>query len=409
EGSRGPIPGLGFARHTLRWQLLQEGQSLRLSTWAQRRVLRLAFRHWSEASPVSFMEDQDSPGSEVDIRVGFGTGRHLGCPWPFDGPGEELAHTLQPGEIHLDDDEPFSTPPSEQGPSLLQVAVHEIGHVLGLAHLPYPDSVMHPLYLTTGGTVELSWQDRRAVQELYGQCEGPFDVVFDWVRREGSQQGAPVLWFNTFFLRGGQYWLYENRKGRPRYGDPRALSTAWGGLAGGAINAVVQVWTLDSDTMFFFKGTQYWCYDSMADGAFTQDPEGQSYPRLISEGFPGISGPLDTAVFLRHLGCIYFFKGQEVLAFSVSSQQIVQGFPKRLEEVFPASVEQDHPTGYLDAAYYSHFHRALFLFKGLHYWEVARGGDPEYSVSHNALLPRRRVAEQWFDLCDVHPSQLDDT
>ncbi|MBN3317468.1 MMP21 protein, partial [Atractosteus spatula] len=402
------MPGLGFAQQRLKWRLMAQGHSDHLTKEEQRRELRLAFRRWSEVAPLSFQEDLTCPMAEIDIWVGFGTRRHLGCPWAFDGLGGELAHTLLPGEIHLDDDEPYNTSPSDQGVGLLQVAVHEIGHVLGLPHLLYPGSVMHPFYPTTGGTVELSWHDRRAIQELYGQCEDPFDTVFDWVRRQSSQKGEPVLRFNTFFFRGGQYWLYENRHSRPRLGDPRRLTAGWRGLPEGGVDAFVHVWTPKIDARFFFKGTQFWRYDSSTDRVFTQDPEGQRYPRRISEGFPGVSGPIDAAVFLRREGRIYFFKGQEVLAFGVSSNQTLPGFPKRLEEVFPASIQEDHPTGNLDAAYYSYTHHTLFLFKDKFFWEVAREGSTEHPMSHNALLPRRRVAEQWLDLCDVHPSTLDE-
>lgn len=55
-------------------------------------------------------------------------------------------------------------------------------------------------------------------------------------------------------------------------------------------------------------GTQFWKYDSDNDKVFGQDPEGHRYPRKISEGFPGISGPIDTAVYDRRDSCIYFFK-----------------------------------------------------------------------------------------------------
>ncbi|XP_064203624.1 matrix metalloproteinase-21-like isoform X1 [Anguilla rostrata] len=406
DGARGPMPGMAFAKKSLRWRLLAEGYSARLPARQQRRVVALAFRRWAEVTPLTFQEDSSSPGTEIDIRLGFGTGRHFGCPWSFDGPGGELAHTYQPGEIHLDDDEPFSIPPSDHGVNLLQVALHEIGHVLGLPHSPSPDSVMNPLYPTTGGTLELDWQDKRAIQELYGQCEGPFDTVFDWVRKgPEAQQGEPVIWFNTYFLRGSQYWLYENRRGRPRRGDPRGLEQGWRGLPAG-IDAFLHVWTTDMDRTYFFKGIQYWRYDNGADQTFSQDAEGLAYPRRISDGFPGIAGPLDTAAFLWQLGLVYFFKGAQVWGYNVSSHQVQQGFPESLEDVFPALVLNDHPKGNLDAAYYSYSHHTLFLIKGLYYWEVSTGGDGEHPLSHNVLLPHRRVAEQWKDLCDIHPTTV---
>lgn len=57
-----------------------------------------------------------------------------------------------------------------------------------------------------------------------------------------------------------------------------------------------------------YTGAQFWRYDSEKDQVFRQDPEGHSYPRLISEGFPGVFGPIDTAFYDRRDSRIYFFR-----------------------------------------------------------------------------------------------------
>lgn len=59
-------------------------------------------------------------------------------------------------------------------------------------------------------------------------------------------------------------------------------------------------------------GTQFWRYDGENDKVFTEDPEGHRYPRLISEGFPGVPGPIDTAFYDRRDSHIYFFKNRLV-------------------------------------------------------------------------------------------------
>lgn len=38
------------------------------------------------------------------------------------------------------------------------------------------------------------------------------------------------------------------------------------------------------------------------------DHGGRRYPRLISEGFPGVVGPIDTAFYDRRDSHIYFFR-----------------------------------------------------------------------------------------------------
>ena len=51
----------------------------------------------------------------------------------MDGAGNVLAHTFQPenGDIHLDDDETFTTSAGASGIRLSWVMLHEIGHALG--------------------------------------------------------------------------------------------------------------------------------------------------------------------------------------------------------------------------------------------------------------------------------------
>ncbi|CDR18065.1 unnamed protein product [Oncorhynchus mykiss] len=84
---------------------LGEGYSSQLTIQDQRHIISLAFRMWSEVSPLEFIEDTSSPLADVDIKLGFGTGRHLGCNQKFDGTGREFAHAWFLGDIHFDDDE----------------------------------------------------------------------------------------------------------------------------------------------------------------------------------------------------------------------------------------------------------------------------------------------------------------
>lgn len=63
-----------FSKSILTWRLIGEGYSSQLSVDEQRYVFRLAFRMWSEVSPLQFVEDLHSPLDQIDIRLGFGTG-----------------------------------------------------------------------------------------------------------------------------------------------------------------------------------------------------------------------------------------------------------------------------------------------------------------------------------------------
>lgn len=68
---------MAFSKRLLKWRLIGEGYSSQLTVEEQRYIFRLAFRMWSEVSPLEFVEDTRSPLDDVDIRLGFGTGTLL--------------------------------------------------------------------------------------------------------------------------------------------------------------------------------------------------------------------------------------------------------------------------------------------------------------------------------------------
>ncbi|XP_038649462.1 matrix metalloproteinase-21-like [Scyliorhinus canicula] len=410
----GAASSLGFSKRNLKWRLMDEAFTMQMSVEQQKNILRLAFRMWSEVTPLEFEEDLVSLPADIDIKLGFGTGQHLGCSQDFDGTGQIFAHAWYLADIHFDDAEHFVVTNNGQGISLLTVAVHEIGHALGLSHLLRRGSVMHPNYNTQGENFELDWLDRKAMQRLYGVCEGAFSTVFDWVYQRENTDGTVTYHFNTYFFRDSWYWMYENRSNRTRYGDPIPISAGWRNLPDSDIDAFVHIWAWSSnleekrDAQYFFRGTQYWHYDPINDMAFTQDAHGTKYPKLISEGFPGAPSPIDTAYFDSRDRNIYFFRGDEVTAFTIDHNQKVNGFPKKIVDFFPPMVAGDHPVGNLNAAFYSYTHRALFFLKDRYYWRVAS----EMERQANPALPARglhgrgKVSEQWYDICDIHPSML---
>jgi len=112
----------------------------------------------------------------------------MNCDKPFDGLGGELAHSWAAGDIHFDDDEDYRSDQQlvdsgwtaatggdneDVGISLQKLAVHEVGHVLGLLHNDILHSIMYPIYVTPSspGDFELVREDRQAVQQIYGVCK----------------------------------------------------------------------------------------------------------------------------------------------------------------------------------------------------------------------------------------------
>lgn len=397
---------MSFSKRTLKWRLMGEGYSMQLTIEQQRRILNTAFRMWSEVIPLQF--EEDLTGGDIDLRVGFGTGQHLGCSQAFDGVGQQFAHAWYLGDIHFDDDEHFVGPSSEQGISLLKVAVHEIGHALGLPHINRIGSVMQPNYTPQGKHLELDWEDRKTVQRKYGACDGSFSTIFDWVRKERNSRGEVFYRFNTYFFKTGWYWMYENKSNRTRFGDPLPIKTGWKGLPENKIDAYVHVWTWNIDAQYFFKGTQVWRYDPEKDMAYTEDWKKNKYPQLISDVFPGAPSPVDAAFFDKKDRLIYFFRGNNVTAFSVEKNKVTDNFPKWIIDVFPAVDPSDHPIGYIDAIYYSYTHQATYFIKDSYYWKMVKDQDRQVNASLpvNGLWPRKKINSKWYDICDVHPSVL---
>ncbi|KAL5569515.1 hypothetical protein UlMin_026090 [Ulmus minor] len=127
-----------------------------------------AFKKWAQVSHFTFEEVPES--SLADIRIGFHSGEH-GDGNPFDGPSGTLAHAFSPtnGRLHFDADEDWSSNPEESQFDFETVALHEIGHILGLGHEPsIPDAIMYPS-VTRGLTKRnLHADDIQGIRALYG-------------------------------------------------------------------------------------------------------------------------------------------------------------------------------------------------------------------------------------------------
>ncbi|AEE33645.1 unnamed protein product [Arabidopsis thaliana] len=141
-----------------------------------KRVFSRAFTRWAEVTPLNFTRSESI--LRADIVIGFFSGEH-GDGEPFDGAMGTLAHASSPptGMLHLDGDEDWLISNGEISRRILpvttvvdleSVAVHEIGHLLGLGHSSVEDAIMFPAISGGDRKVELAKDDIEGIQHLYG-------------------------------------------------------------------------------------------------------------------------------------------------------------------------------------------------------------------------------------------------
>jgi hypothetical protein len=143
-----------------------------------RTSIQNAFRTWQAVTRLYFIEVCNA--NVADIVILWGEGNH-GDNFPFDGPGTAqgnvLAHAFFPppnagalaGDMHFDDFENWTDLARANGLppiDLETVALHEIGHSLGLNHTNVGGSVMEAFY--NGSRRNLGNDDIAGIRSIYG-------------------------------------------------------------------------------------------------------------------------------------------------------------------------------------------------------------------------------------------------
>nr|XP_032833372.1 matrix metalloproteinase-14-like [Petromyzon marinus] len=368
----------------------------KVGEYETRQAIRQAFDIWQTVTPLTFHE---AAGHEVDINIFFASGQH-GDNSPFDGVGGFLAHAYFPGpgiggDTHFDDDEPWTIGDRDYtGNDLFIVAVHELGHALGLEHSNDPTAVMAPFYqYMDTEDFRLPYDDLLGIQQIYGPPDAPPTVAPHKPKppskpekprdpkppktkperkpphhprhpapprappRPGSEPDICAGKFDTLARLRGELvvfkdeWFWRVRDGVVLSGYPMPIGHFWQGLP----HSVDTVYERPDGKFVFFKGSKFWLFQ---EG--TSEP---GFPRQLKELGRGLPRDrVDAAVWWESTSTTYFFRGDRYWRFDEDSRAVAEGYPK------PLSLWEGVPSG-TQAAFLSQDGVHTFFVKGDRYWK----------------------------------------
>lgn len=149
---------------------------------AENNAIEDAMDSWSAVTNIDFLEACNA--GDADIRISWETGSHSGDNLAFDGNncgpgGEILAHAFLPsgaaidGDVHFDDDEEWGVSGAWACDNIdvESVALHELGHSLGLRHSNSSGAVMNNVLNEIKRN--LTTDDINGIRAIYGSDANP--------------------------------------------------------------------------------------------------------------------------------------------------------------------------------------------------------------------------------------------
>uniref|UniRef100_G3PL18 Matrix metallopeptidase 15a n=1 Tax=Gasterosteus aculeatus aculeatus TaxID=481459 RepID=G3PL18_GASAC len=356
-------------------------------------AIRKAFDAWRRVTPLTFEElpaenrisINSSQAELADVLLLFASGFH-GDMSLFDGEGGSLAHAYYPGpgiggDTHFDADEPWTL--ENQNPQdLFLVAVHELGHALGLEHSDNPNAIMAPFYQWIHThNFTLHDDDIRGIQYLYGPpLLGEPQPVTPPIRKDvplpppppppprppapprppklpdnqapdicdGDFDTVTVLRGEMFVFKGRWFWRVRRNRVLDNY--PMPISVFWNGLP----SDIDAAYERHDGKFVFFKDDRFW--------VFREADVLPGYPQPLHQYGQGVPAhKIDTAIWWEPNEYTYFFSGDRYWRYNEETRTTDRDFPKPINRWgrIPSS-----PKGVFLSDDGAH----TYFYKGTNYW-----------------------------------------